>query len=952
MLPKTHAEISTSRSPPVATRTLIIKTSATGVQNTLRSIKSIDDALKAAAASGSSLSGVGTISPELKKALDALVGSVGQLDAGIRGVGERLGGLGRERLDGVNAGLHNAANMTQVFTQGLGLAKEVLSTLAVPFNIAKDLETNIAAIRTVSDVSESTLAAIKKLGTEVPQSMGDVAKAAYDALSAQVSENDLLPLLKASSDLAVLGMSDLTTATNATIVALATFGQDGVDSAMAADILFETVRRGRTTLSELAGDFPKVASTASAFGVSMAEVGAVMATLTKRGNDTAESAVQLNAVMKSIADPADEAAKLMKALGIEYGVAALQAKGVIGVLDDIRVKTGGSSQALTTLFGNVRALKGATGLLGDGLKTVSEDFERISNAGGTVDRQLDKVKVTTQAALNAFNALKEGALNDIGEHLLPVVRDGLVGLSEWYKENGPYLIEGIDSVAATIKEMGPALDVATLGATALLRALLSVGDAEDKIRIASQKRIDAAAAAGAKSRSAIQQEVDALQAKTSKEFEAAKGFADRAKYVEAWGNAQLSADAKIAELGERKTALEAETLELTKRLRAEKSGLSQEEFSGLEKTRRENVLTLKSYEELANRLQEFKRESTTRLSGSEAEIAAEKDRRGAVARTDALIAEQKKRDSEREKANKKASSEAQRHAEEMQRVLLRAQEEELALIADKDTRELALLRLKHGRALEERIKLMGAEHEAVKTLLGAQQQQLAEVEARQAAKKAAEEEKRAREKARADKEAARVKKAADKEAAASTKLMEEALGGVQDLMVQNAQSAIQAGVSALFYGSSVKDAVNDVLEALTIEATARAVFETGAGLAALGITWGVPNPSSVSHFSAAAAYTGLAVASGVGTLATGGFNGAAGGGGSRPDEVGSPEPRANPQAQSASTGPTVVNVNFSGTMPLATQREIGAAVQHALRAAQSSYTMQPNALGRIQTSRR
>jgi hypothetical protein len=155
-------------------------------------------------------------------------------------------------------------------------------------------------------------------------------------------------------------------------------------------------------------------------------------------------------------------------------------------------------------------------------------------------------------------------------------------------------------------------------------------------------------------------------------------------------------------------------------------------------------------------------------------------------------------------------------------------------------------------------------------------------------------------------------------------------------MAQNARSAIQAGVGALFYGTSVKEAVNDVLEALTVEATTRALFETGAGFAAMAATWGVPNPKSAAHFTAAAAYAGLAVAAGVGTLATGGFNGAAGGGGSRPDEFGSPEPRSNPQAQSASTGPTVVNVNFSGTMPLATKRDIGNAVASALSASESS----------------
>lgn len=961
----------------MADRKFVIETKVTGSNKTLKTIKDIDDALKQVAADannvGNSFNDL-KISKELLntlKELNSKIGTLGKSTAQTTETFATLGDKGKANFDKINKGVLGTGVSVGQLSNALNYAGKALDLLSVPVNIAIGVETSIAKIRTVSDVSEQTLNDIKKLGTEVPQTMVDVTGAAYDALSAQISEKDLLPLLKASSDLAVLGLSDLTTATNSMIVAQSAFAKEGINSAAASDIFFETVRRGRLTLKELASAFPRAASTAAALGVSMEETGAIFAALTKKGNSAAESAVQLNAVMKAIAKPTKDASDLFNSLGIEYGVAALKSKGVIGVLDDIRIKTGGSSQALTTLFGNIRQFKGVAALLSDNLVTVRDDFDKISNSAGVVERNLDKVKVTTQATINSFNALKEGVLNEIGENFLPIIKNGLDTLSSWIKNDLPFFVEGI-------KEIGKYLDIASLGMISLVKATIDLTKAEDDLRVVGQNRINAAQKSGKAIRDNIASEVASVKTLVDKQYDAAKGFAQQSKYIDAWKLSHAVADKKIAELTEKKLKAEKELAEIIPKTREGYKTSSEAERLGLEATRRQLVLNIKEYDNSIDSVKKIKVLNDEKIKSSKVEIKetldvlnaklvaeekqalliadvgkrevavkkAQLESKIALAKANLgaehsvvismeqsknkILEDIEKKHQARKKSLQNAKSNAQRTAQEQKNILLIAQEEELKLIADKDIREVALLRLKQGRLLEERIKLMGVEHQSVKNLILLQQMELEEIEKRQFKRLKDIDDKRNKENiknALSNKNQGALWKWRTNAIKESTKAAQEQLA-VQNLLQTQlkttAEGMLNAGVTALFYGNSIKDAINDVLEGIAIESTVRALFETAAGISALIFS----PPQAGIHFKSAAVFGATAVAAGAATLATGGFNGATGASSSNSTDKYNNEPKQNPN-NSVNNQPTTIIVNFSG-QPLHTKNDIGKAIAESL----------------------
>lgn len=91
-----------------------------------------------------------------------------------------------------------------------------------------------------------------------------------------------------------------------------------------------------------------------------------------------------------------------------------------------------------------------------------------------------------------------------------------------------------------------------------------------------------------------------------------------------------------------------------------------------------------------------------------------------------------------------------------------------------------------------------------------------------------------------------------------------------------------AAAASLLTGKSFKQAANDLLKSLAVQAAGEAIWQTAQGLGALALAaFGNPAAaaSAAAHFKSAAVFTGLAVAFGGGAMATGGL-GAGGGGAS------------------------------------------------------------------------
>ncbi|MBU1767827.1 MAG: phage tail tape measure protein, partial [Candidatus Omnitrophica bacterium] len=190
-----------------------------------------------------------------------------------------------------------------------------------------------------------------------------------------------------------------------------------------------------TTFTELASQIGSVATPAAKAGVRIEEVSAALATMTKKGLDTANATTYLRQIIMSVLKPTSEAAEAADRLGLDFTSAALKSKGLAGFLKDVEEKTKGNSDELVKLFGNVRAFTGALTITGEGAQSFAEDLEAMDNAAGATEEAFGKMMATFTAQWTIFKNVMTTIWIKIGDQLLPVITklvQSLKGLADGF----------------------------------------------------------------------------------------------------------------------------------------------------------------------------------------------------------------------------------------------------------------------------------------------------------------------------------------------------------------------------------------------------------------------------------------------------------------------------------------------------------------------------------------
>mgnify|MGYP000031288283 FL=1 len=158
----------------------------------------------------------------------------------------------------------------------------------------------------------------------------------YQAISASVDTGDAIAFMETATKAAVGGFTDNATAVDGLTSVLNAYGMEASHVDEIANQMLITQNLGKTTFGELAASIGQVAPVASALGVSTEELLSSLAVTTAQGLGTSEAITALKASMSNIIKPSKEAAEAAEALGIDFSVSAVQSKGWIGFLKDVR----------------------------------------------------------------------------------------------------------------------------------------------------------------------------------------------------------------------------------------------------------------------------------------------------------------------------------------------------------------------------------------------------------------------------------------------------------------------------------------------------------------------------------------------------------------------------------------------------------------------------------------
>ena len=250
------------------------------------------------------------------------------------------------------------------------------------------------------------------------QSLETITGATYAAISAGIDYEDSLAALTEAEALSVAGKADLEGTLVALVSTLNAYGASTEEAGYYSDLLFTTVKEGQTTLPELQQSLSNVTSIAATAGVGFDEISAAIATLTAAGQPTTRAITGIQAAIATILKPTKEASDAADALGIEFNAAALESKGLAGILAEVADKTGGSTSEITKLFGGVEALKAVLPLTGTSADTFAEKLDAMAVSAGSTEEAFtimsDNLDLQFQKLANSFNNI----LLNIGDPLV------------------------------------------------------------------------------------------------------------------------------------------------------------------------------------------------------------------------------------------------------------------------------------------------------------------------------------------------------------------------------------------------------------------------------------------------------------------------------------------------------------------------------------------------------
>ena len=285
--------------------------------------------------------------------------------------------------------------------------------LSQVFNVLKAQDFAEAKVRTLGVNSEELKAQLAGVSRELSgqASVLDLTSAAYDVASAGFNNAaDASLILKAASQGATGGFSDLNTVGDATTSVLNAYGLEADKAAKLVDGFIQTQNDGKIVIGEYAANIAKVAPVAAALGVPLEEVNAAVAQITAGGQGAEVTFTALKTAFAQVA--AGKVGKEFEALGVEINASTLKSDGLAGTLEKIK-KSGADAGTVIKAFGT-EAGPSILALLNNTEK-YNKLLENQKNAQGAASKAAFEASDTIEGSIKRLSTAFQNIFSDSSE---------------------------------------------------------------------------------------------------------------------------------------------------------------------------------------------------------------------------------------------------------------------------------------------------------------------------------------------------------------------------------------------------------------------------------------------------------------------------------------------------------------------------------------------------------
>lgn len=323
----------------------------------------------------------------------------------------------------VQSATQPVANMTAAAVKlEAGIIATGVAVVALGIKMAGDFDTAFRQISTLFEASDEDLAGFKEsilsYASTSSMAMEDITEAISAAVGSGVKWSDSLALIATAEKLAVATRADLKSTTEVLVSTMNAYGIQTQDAGKVSDLFFQIIADGKIEMGDLSRSLANITPISAAAGVSLEEVGAAIAVLTAGGMQPSTAIDALRSAISNIIKPSNQASDMAAELGIEFNAAALKSKGLAGVLDDVARATGGSTDKMALLFGDVTGLAAVLSLTGPQAEAFAKSIKSMGDSAGAVDAAFKKMTDSMDASVAKITNAMTVLLNRIGAPLL------------------------------------------------------------------------------------------------------------------------------------------------------------------------------------------------------------------------------------------------------------------------------------------------------------------------------------------------------------------------------------------------------------------------------------------------------------------------------------------------------------------------------------------------------
>jgi TP901 family phage tail tape measure protein len=315
---------------------------------------------------------------------------------------------------------------------------------------ASQFETSMSNVSTlisgdVGPAIDDLKKGILEMSKTLPMTPNELGASAYDIFSAGITDtSDALNVLNQSAKLSIAGLGSQAAAVDLMTSAINAFGMEAENAEEVANILFTTVKVGKTTVEAMTSQFGNVASQAAAAGVSLADMQAQLAALTAVGVPTSQAQTRLAQAFIQTTKGGTKFATAMEKSGttMKEFRQQIKEKGFVAALEGVRDsmrKSGETTEDLNIRFKELIESSEAQGvifsLLGEAGDAYRKGLEEMGAGTRDFNNAVVKQSETLGASIKNLKSAWEGlAISSTGN--MDTIKSAIDGLTNLLRGEG------------------------------------------------------------------------------------------------------------------------------------------------------------------------------------------------------------------------------------------------------------------------------------------------------------------------------------------------------------------------------------------------------------------------------------------------------------------------------------------------------------------------------------